>query len=185
MEAQFLRSQRLESLGTLVSGIAHDLNNILTPILLVVQRLPLKLGNLDPWVDNKLKILETSAQRGADMVTQILIVARGLEGKRTDLRVNHLLLDIRKLVQQTLPKSIDIDLAETALADPHGFQGFLAKPFTHQDLQQQLQTLALKSSGPLPRGVLRLPQAGSKRLDIDRDRPVILRKATGWGVAKR
>ncbi|QQE63659.1 hybrid sensor histidine kinase/response regulator [Leptolyngbya sp. BL0902] len=108
MEAQFLRSQRLESLGTLASGIAHDLNNILTPILLVVQLLPLKLGNLDPWVDNKLKILETSAQRGADMVKQILTFARGLEGKRTDLRVNHLLLDIRKLMQQTLPKSIDI-----------------------------------------------------------------------------
>ncbi len=108
MEAQFLRSQRLESLGTLASGIAHDLNNILTPILLVVQLLPLKLGNLDPWVDNKLKILESSAQRGADMVKQILTFARGLEGKRADLRVNHLLLDIRKLVQQTLPKSIDI-----------------------------------------------------------------------------
>ncbi|MEB3291504.1 MAG: response regulator [Leptolyngbya sp.] len=108
MEAQFLRSQRLESLGTLASGIAHDLNNILTPIILVVQLLPLKLGNLDPWVDNKLKILESSAQRGADMVKQILTFARGLEGKRTDLRVNHLLLDIRKLMQQTLPKSIDI-----------------------------------------------------------------------------
>jgi two-component system, cell cycle sensor histidine kinase and response regulator CckA len=108
MEAQFLRSQRLESLGTLASGIAHDLNNILTPILLVVQLLPLKLGNLDPWVDNKLKILETSAQRGADMVKQILTFARGLEGKRFPLQVNHLLRDIRKLVQQTLPKSIDI-----------------------------------------------------------------------------
>lgn len=108
MEAQFLRSQRLESLGTLASGIAHDLNNILTPILLVVQLLPLKLGNLDPWVDNKLKILESSAQRGADMVKQILTFARGLEGKRFPLQVNHLLRDIRKLVQQTLPKSIDI-----------------------------------------------------------------------------
>ncbi len=108
MEAQFLRSQRLESLGTLASGIAHDLNNILTPILLVVQLLPLKLGNLDPWVDNKLKILESSAQRGADMVKQILTFARGLEGKRFPLQVNHLLRDVRKLVQQTLPKSIDI-----------------------------------------------------------------------------
>jgi signal transduction histidine kinase/DNA-binding response OmpR family regulator len=108
MEAQFLRSQRLESLGTLASGIAHDLNNILTPILLVVQLLPLKLGNLDPWIDNKLKILESSAQRGADMVKQILTFGRGLEGKRFPLQVNHLLRDIRKLVQQTLPKSIDI-----------------------------------------------------------------------------
>ena len=108
MEAQFLRSQRLESLGTLASGIAHDLNNILTPILLVVQLLPLKLGQLDPWVQGKLNILETSAQRGADLVKQILAFARGVEGKRFALQVHHLMRDIRKLVQQTLPKSIDI-----------------------------------------------------------------------------
>lgn len=108
MEAQFLRSQRLESLGTLASGIAHDLNNILTPILLVVQLLPLKLGQLDPWIQGKLDILETSAQRGADLVKQILAFARGVEGKRFALQVHHLMRDMRKLVQQTLPKSIDI-----------------------------------------------------------------------------
>jgi two-component system cell cycle sensor histidine kinase/response regulator CckA len=118
MEAQFLRSQRLESLGTLASGIAHDLNNILTPILLVVQLLPLKLGPLDPWLQSKLNILETSAQRGADLVKQILAFARGVEGKRHALKVHHLLRDIRKLVQQTLPKSIDIylDAPETLWA---------------------------------------------------------------------
>ncbi len=118
LEAQFLRSQRLESLGTLASGIAHDLNNILTPILLVVQLLPLKLGHVDPWVQNKLKILETSAQRGADLVKQILAFARGVEGKRFALQVHHLLRDIRKLVQQTLPKSIDVymDVPDTLWA---------------------------------------------------------------------
>lgn len=108
LETQFLRSQRLESLGTLASGIAHDLNNILTPILLVVQLLPLKLGRVDPWLQGKLDILETSARRGADLVKQILAFARGVEGKRFALQVNHLLADIRKLVQQTLPKSIEV-----------------------------------------------------------------------------
>ncbi|WOD40848.1 response regulator [Nodosilinea sp. E11] len=108
LETQFLRSQRLESLGTLASGIAHDLNNILTPILLVVQLLPLKLKTIDPWMQGKLDILEASAQRGADLVKQILAFTRGVEGKRFALQVNHLLGDIRKLVQQTLPKSIDI-----------------------------------------------------------------------------
>ncbi|MBE9157844.1 response regulator [Nodosilinea sp. LEGE 06152] len=108
LEAQFLRSQRLEGLGTLASGIAHDLNNILTPILLVVQLLPLKLKAIDPWVQSKLDILEASTQRGADLVKQILAFTRGVEGKRFALQVNHLLVDIRKLVQQTLPKSIDV-----------------------------------------------------------------------------
>ncbi|MBD2109698.1 response regulator [Nodosilinea sp. FACHB-13] len=108
LEAQFLRSQRLESLGTLAGGIAHDLNNILTPILLVVQLLPLKLKNMDSWILGKLDILEASAQRGADLVKQILAFTRGVEGKRFALQVHHLLADIRKLVQQTLPRSIDV-----------------------------------------------------------------------------
>ena len=64
MEEQFFRAQRAESLGTLASGIAHDLNNILTPILLVVQLLPLKLPDVDPSIQTKLDILERSAQRG-------------------------------------------------------------------------------------------------------------------------
>jgi two-component system cell cycle sensor histidine kinase/response regulator CckA len=108
MEEQFFRAQRLESLGTLASGIAHDLNNILTPILLVVQLLPLKLSHLDESVQSKLDILSTSAQRGADLVKQILAFARGVEGKRFDLQVHHLLREIHKLVMQTLPKSIEI-----------------------------------------------------------------------------
>ncbi|MBD0269234.1 MAG: response regulator [Cyanobacteria bacterium Co-bin8] len=108
LEEQFLRAQRLESLGTLASGIAHDLNNILTPIILVVQLLPLKLPNLDASIQKKLEILETSAHRGADLVKQILAFARGVEGKRFFLQINHLLREIQKLLQQTLPKSIEI-----------------------------------------------------------------------------
>ena len=108
LEAQFLRAQRLESLGTLASGIAHDLNNILTPILAVVQLLPLKLPHLDGQSRQMLKTIETSAQRGAGLVKQILSFARGVEGKRVWLQMNHLLLEIEKIIQPTLPKSIEI-----------------------------------------------------------------------------
>jgi two-component system, cell cycle sensor histidine kinase and response regulator CckA len=109
LEQQFLRAQRLESLGTLASGIAHDLNNILTPILSVAQLLPLRLTNLDDRTQNLLKILESSARRGADLIKQILSFARGIEGNRVCLQPYHLLQDIHKIIQQTLPKSIDID----------------------------------------------------------------------------
>ena len=108
LEAQFLRAQRLESLGTLASGIAHDLNNILTPILGVAQLLPLKLPNLNEQNQRLLQTLETSARRGAELIRQILSFARGVEGKRVCLQINHLLLEIEKIIQQTLPKSIDI-----------------------------------------------------------------------------
>jgi two-component system, cell cycle sensor histidine kinase and response regulator CckA len=109
LEAQFLRAQRLESLGTLATGIAHDLNNVLTPILSVAQLLPLRLPNIDNRSQNLLKILESSAHRGADLISQILSFAQGIEGKHVSIQPAHLLLDIQKIVEQTLPKSISID----------------------------------------------------------------------------
>lgn len=109
LEAQFLRVQRLESLGTLASGIAHDLNNILTPILAIAQLLPLKLPAIEGSTQQLLKTLESSAHRGADLVKQILSFARGAEGKRVCLQIHHLLSDIHKMIQQTLPKSIAIE----------------------------------------------------------------------------
>ena len=63
LEAQFLRAQRLESLGTLAGGIAHDLNNILAPILGFAQLLPRKLTNLDEQTLGLFKIMETNAKR--------------------------------------------------------------------------------------------------------------------------
>lgn len=110
LEAQFLRTQRLESLGTLASGIAHDLNNILTPILAAVQLLPHKVSNLNESTQQLLKTLETSAQRGAGLVKQIVSFTRGVEGKRLCIQVSHLLLEIEKIIRQTLPKSIQIEL---------------------------------------------------------------------------
>ncbi|MCS6812636.1 MAG: response regulator [Cyanobacteria bacterium] len=111
LEAQFLRAQRLESLGTLASGIAHDLNNILTPMLAVVQLLPMKVPNLDPSTKHILETLETSAKRGANLVKQILSFARGVEGKRVTLQIKHVLSEVKGILEQTLPKSIAIHMA--------------------------------------------------------------------------
>lgn len=114
-EAQFLQAQRLESLGTLASGIAHDLNNILTPILTITQLLSLKLKNLDEKNQQMLMLLNTSARRGADVVKQILSFARGVEGNRIALQMGTLLAEIKKILQETLfNKSIEIqtDIAE-------------------------------------------------------------------------
>lgn len=109
LEAQFLRAQRLESLGTLASGIAHDLNNILTPILAGVQLLPLRLPQIDDQTQRMLTMMEASAKRGAELIKQILSFARGVEGKRVSLQLNHLITEIRRIIQQTLPKSIEIE----------------------------------------------------------------------------
>jgi signal transduction histidine kinase/CheY-like chemotaxis protein len=108
LEAQFLRAQRLESLGTLSSGIAHDLNNILTPMLTIVQLLPMKIPNLDENTRRLLDTLESSAHRGTSLVKQILSFARGVEGKRIVLQIGHLLAEVKQILEQTLPRSISI-----------------------------------------------------------------------------
>ncbi|HTL89719.1 MAG TPA: PAS domain S-box protein [Leptolyngbya sp.] len=108
LEAQFLRAQRLESIGTLASGIAHDLNNILTPVLAVAQLLPLKLPNLDESNQRLLEILQSNARRGGELVQQILSFARGTVGQSTTLQVGHLLSEVAKIAKQTFPKSIEI-----------------------------------------------------------------------------
>jgi two-component system, cell cycle sensor histidine kinase and response regulator CckA len=107
LEAQFLQAQRLESLGTLASGIAHDLNNILTPILAIAKLLPLKLPDLSERDQQMIKTLETSAQCGTNLVKQILLFARGGENERTPLEVGQVLTDIETIVQHTFPKTIE------------------------------------------------------------------------------
>ena len=110
LESQFLRTQRLESLGTLASGIAHDLNNILAPILGFAQLLPLKLPDLDQQTQEYFRIIKNNAQRGTALVKQILTFARGLEGERGILQIRHLIRDIKKIVEETFPKSIELDI---------------------------------------------------------------------------
>ncbi len=108
LEIQFLRTQRLESLGTLAGGIAHDLNNILAPILGFAKLLPLRIPNLDKQTLDFFKIMETNAQRGAALVKQILTFARGLEGDRGIVQIRHLIAEIGQIIQETFPKAIEI-----------------------------------------------------------------------------
>lgn len=106
MEAQFLRAQRMESIGTLAGGIAHDLNNALSPILMAIDMLQLKITDEGSrkWLD----VLRTNAQRGGNMVHQVLSFARGVEGERMALHPKHLIKEIVKILKETLPKSIQI-----------------------------------------------------------------------------
>ncbi|BAU15576.1 multi-sensor hybrid histidine kinase [Leptolyngbya sp. NIES-3755] len=144
LEAQFLRAQRLESLGTLAGGIAHDLNNILTPILAVLQLLPLKIPDLSDQNRHLLKTAEASARRGADLIKQILTFARGVEGRRIPLQLSHLLLEIRQIIEQTLPKSIDI----TTNIDPNLW---LVSGDATQ-LHQVLMNLCVNARDAMPQG---------------------------------
>ncbi len=105
-EAQLLRSQRMESIGTLAGGIAHDLNNVLAPIMMSIELL--KLQEKDALRLDILSTIEGSAKRGADMVKQVLSFARGVEGRQVAVQVGHLLKEIEKIANETFLKSIQV-----------------------------------------------------------------------------
>jgi two-component system cell cycle sensor histidine kinase/response regulator CckA len=104
LEEQFLRAQRLESLGALVSGIAHDLNNTLTPIVMGVDIL--RAESHSKTSRGILDMIGTSAKRGSDMVKQMLIFARGGSSQKMLIDINQLLHEMSKIIADTFPKTI-------------------------------------------------------------------------------
>jgi PAS domain S-box-containing protein len=121
IEAQFLRAQRMESIGTLAGGIAHDLNNILTPIMMSIELL--RDGANSEESEKILRTISTSARRGADIVRQVLSFARGIEGQRVEIQPKHLVKDLAQIIGDTFPKDIRLDFFVpediwTILGDP-------------------------------------------------------------------
>ncbi|HEX7706549.1 MAG TPA: PAS domain S-box protein [Thermoanaerobaculia bacterium] len=107
LETQFLRAQRIESIGTLAGGIAHDLNNLLAPIVMGVsilkrfeerEKMLAIIGNI-----------ERSAKRGTDLVKQVLSFGRGVEGSRVPVRLESVISEIESIVTSTFPKNITLE----------------------------------------------------------------------------
>jgi PAS domain S-box-containing protein len=104
LEGELLRAQRLDSLGVLAGGIAHDLNNVLSPILMALDSLRRKAT--DERSRRMFQLLEASASRGADLVRQILAFARGAEGQRVLLPPAQVLADLEKMLRDALPQTV-------------------------------------------------------------------------------
>eukprot|EP00903_Cladosiphon_okamuranus_P003971 g3969.t1 len=108
LEQQFLRVQRMDSIGTLAGGIAHDLNNALAPILMSLDLLKMKFP--DPTSHELLGMIGASAQRGAEMVKQVLSFARGVEGERVDVDCGALIREVEKIANDTFMKNITVEV---------------------------------------------------------------------------
>ena len=106
LDDQFLRAQRLESIGMLASGIAHDLNNVLAPIILAAPVLREHATNPDDL--RIISSLEKSAERGVDLVRQILTFAQGVGGGHQLVEVKHLMQETTSVVGETFPKNIRV-----------------------------------------------------------------------------
>ena len=107
LERQFLRAQRMESIGTLAGGIAHDLNNVLSPIMMSIDLLRNYISH--PKGAEILDLVGASARRGADMVSQVLSFARGFEGQAVDVRISLIVRDLVRIIDETFPKNIRIE----------------------------------------------------------------------------
>jgi len=142
IEAQFMRAQRMESIGTLAGGIAHDLNNILAPITLSIGML--KASSNDPDVKEILDAIESSAKRGADIVGQVLSFARGMDGQRIEIQARHLLKDIERIVKDTFPKDIRFEVSH-----PNDLWVILGDP---TQIHQILLNLCVNARDAMPNG---------------------------------
>lgn len=142
LDAQFLRVQRLESIGALAGGIAHDINNILSPILLSVRMLQMRFA--DPESQRFLTILGENATRGGEMIKQVLQFARGVEGQRIPLQPLHLIDEVARMLRETLAKSIDV---KTRM--PNGVWLVIGDP---TQLHQVLMNLCVNARDAMPCG---------------------------------
>ncbi|MBI5799630.1 MAG: PAS domain S-box protein [Verrucomicrobia bacterium] len=142
LEAQFLRAQRMEGVGTLASGLAHDLNNILAPIIIAVPLLRCKLTEGE--ANEIVTTIESSAQRGASIIRQLLTFGRGVEGERIPVTVRYLIQDTMKIARETFPRSIRL----RALL-PDDLWSVLGDP---TQIHQVLLNLAVNARDAMPAG---------------------------------
>ncbi|MHB1078384.1 MAG: PAS domain S-box protein [Prosthecobacter sp.] len=155
VEAQLLRSQRMESIGTLAGGIAHDLNNVLTPIMMSIELLKLQETNQQRL--NIFSTIENSARRGADMVQQVLSFARGVEGRQLAVQMGRLLREIEKIANETFLKNIQV--RSSIQTDLWGVQG------DSTQLHQVLLNLCVNARDAMPNGGMLKLSASNVVLD--------------------
>ena len=142
LEQQFLRAQRMESIGTLAGGVAHDLNNILAPIMMSIDILKSTVGNAQAC--EILETIEVSAKRGADIVRQVLSFARGLDGERIEVQPKHLLKDLENIIKDTFPKDIRL-----GFSIPNDIWAIMGDP---TQVHQILLNLCVNARDAMPNG---------------------------------
>ena len=156
LESQVLRAQRMESIGRLVSGIAHDLGNLLVPILLGAKVLQQHLA-ADDKAMRTLAMIQQSGQRGADMVKQVLAFARGVQGERVSLEIGPMIREVEELIRETFSRTIDV---VTRLPDDlERVRGDATQ------LQQVIMNLCVNASDAMPEGGLLAIEAQNLVID--------------------
>ncbi|MGO8764623.1 MAG: PAS domain-containing protein [Limisphaerales bacterium] len=170
LEAQISQAQRMESIGRVATGIAHDLNNILAPILISIEMLRHKLQ--DQEYLGMLAKAEASAHRGADIIKQMLWFSRGLAGQRGPLNLPQLIGDVAQFCSETFGATVQVKKQ----VDPS--LGTVGGDLTQ--MHQVLMNLCTNAREAMPNGgTLTI---GARNAEEDGHRYVVLEVAdTGMG----
>ena len=157
LEEQFLRAQRLESIGMLAAGIAHDLNNVLSPVLMATPMIREHMSNPDDLA--MLATVEASAKRGAALVKQILSFAHGIGGDHVIVQAKHILGDVAGIIRETFPKNIRLEMSF-----PKDIWTVIGNP---TQIHQVLLNLCVNARDAMPAGGLLRIRGGNVSLDAD------------------
>jgi two-component system, cell cycle sensor histidine kinase and response regulator CckA len=142
-EERFLRAQKMEAVGLLAGGVAHDFNNIMAAVMLHLGLLE-EEPSLDPATKSSLKELQKNVQRGAALTRQLLAFSRqqAMEPKVLDLR--RLLQGLSKMLRRLLGENIELS-----------FTGPERLPLTRGDpgmLEQAVMNLCVNARDAMPNG---------------------------------
>jgi two-component system, cell cycle sensor histidine kinase and response regulator CckA len=155
LELQLMRAQRLETVGMIAGGIAHDLNNVLAPILIGVASLKRKVA--DEGAQRLLGTMEVAVERGTDIVRQVLTFARGRGPSAEEIDVREMIRGIERLVIATLPKNV-----KSSIEIP---DGLWSVPGDATQIQQVLLNLCVNARDAMPRGGHLTISAGNVTLE--------------------
>jgi PAS domain S-box-containing protein len=142
-EVQTARARRMESIGTLAGGIAHDLNNVLTPVMMSIELLKGGSGD-EPGRRAILDAIQVSCRRGADLVRQVLTFARGVEGQRVQVLLRSQIEELKKLIGESFPSNITI-----VTRAPEDLWQMTGDPV---QIQQVMLNLAVNARDAMPNG---------------------------------
>ncbi len=144
LEAQLLHAQRMEGVGTLAAGMAHNLNNTLTPVLVAVELL--KQGEEDGEKLAQLEMIEVSAKRSADLVRQLLSYAQGLTGRRREREPWEIVEGLARIVGESFPPGLRVE--------SHVAPGLPQVVCNAAHIQQALVNMCINAYDAMPGGGL-------------------------------
>ncbi|MFH7245083.1 MAG: PAS domain S-box protein [Spirulina sp.] len=145
LEAQMYRAQRIESLGILASGVAHDLNNALTPVITAADILLLPTQVLPEPARELARLIKSGGKRSVDLIQQLLLFAQGTPHQQRPLWLRQPLLEVAELLRPALPNSVDL-----VLHIPLDWPSRVLANLTQ--LQQVFMNLCLNACDAMPQG---------------------------------